>query len=269
VWYNQMGIVPPNEAVPKAAAAAEKALELDNTLAEVHYSLALIKTWGEWNWEEAETAFLRAIELNPNYPNPRIFYSHFLIIMKRPKEAELQMERALELDPLNIMFQALYAADLLYLKRYDDALEMCRNVLRAVPNQWLAVSIFIIASHQNSMYDQSLEMTKTFFQLMGLDEGANLLTRVYKESGYIAALNSLAEMLEELSHAVHLPPYMIADQYALAGNKDKALFWFEKAIDSRDPNMLYYGEMPHYVDLLKDEPRYQELLRKMNLPVEK
>ena len=267
VWYNQMGIVPPSEAVPKAVAAAKKALELDNSLAEVHYALALIRTWGEWNWEEAETAFLRAIELNPNYPDPRIFYSHYLIIMKRPKEAIVQMERALELDPFNVMFQALYAADLMYLRRYDEAIEMCRNVLRTVPNHWLAVSILIIASHQNGMYDLSLETTKTFFQLMGLDEGGTLLTQVYEESGYLAALNSLGEMLEEISRTVHIPPYIIADQYALAGNKDKAMLWLEKAVDSRDPNMLYYGEMPHCADLMKGEPRYQALLRKMNLPV--
>ena len=266
VWYNQMGVVPPNEAVPKAVAAAEKALKLDHSLAEVHYALALIKTWGEWNWEEAETAFLRAIELNPNYPDPRIFYSHYLIIMKRPEEAVLQMERALELDPFNVMFQALYAADLLYLRRYDEAIEMCRQVLRTVPNHWLAVAILIQASHQKGKYDLSIETTKTFFQLMGFDEGVTLLTQVYEESGYGAAMTSLAEMLEEISKTVHIPLYMIADQYALAGNKDKTLLWFEKAIDSRDPNMIYYGEMPHYVDLLGDEPRYQELLRKMNLP---
>ena len=104
--------------------------------------------------------------------------------------------------------------------------------------------------------------------MMGLDEGVTLLTRVYEESGYGAALTSLAVMLEEISNTVHIPLYMIADQYALAGDKDKALAWFEKAIESRDPNMIYYGEMPHFVNLLKDEVRYQELLRKMNLPVE-
>jgi serine/threonine-protein kinase len=267
VWYNQMGVAPPHEAVPEAMAAAEKALELDSSLAEVHYALALIKTWGEWNWEEAEKAFLRAIELNPNYPDPRIFYSHFLIIMKRPKEAIVQMDRALELDPFNVMFQALYAADLLYLRRYDEAIEMCRDVLRTVPNHWLAAAILIQASHQKGMYDLSVETTKSFFQLMGFNEGATLLTHVYEESGYRAAMTSLAEMLEEASKTTHIPPYMIADQYALAGNKDKTLLWFEKAVDSRDPNMIYYGEMPHFFDLLKNEARYQELLRKMNLPV--
>ena len=268
VWYNQMGVVPPNEAVPKAVAAAEKALELDNSLAEVHYALALIKTWGEWNWEEAETAFLRAIEINPNYPDARIFYSHYLIIMKRYEEAIVQMERALELDPFNVMFQALYAADLYYLRRYDETVEMCRHVLRTVPNHWLAVAMLINVSHQKGNYDLTIETTKAFFQLMGLDEGSNLLIRVYEESGYIAAMNSLGEMLEELSQTVPIPPYMIMDQYALAGNKNKALFWFEEAVDSRDPNMIYYGEMPHFVDLLKDEERYRELLRRMNLPVE-
>jgi len=89
VWVgrNQMNLAPRSEAVPLAMAAAEKAVELDNTLAEAHYALALIRTWSEWDWEGAETAFQRAIELNPNFPDVRAYYSHFLAHMGRTDEA--------------------------------------------------------------------------------------------------------------------------------------------------------------------------------------
>jgi len=103
VWGTRalFGIVPPNKAVPLAKAAAEKAVELDNTLAEAHYALAVIRAWGEWDWENAETAFLRAIELNPNYPDVHAYYSLFLSIMGRTEEALPYIERALELDPVS------------------------------------------------------------------------------------------------------------------------------------------------------------------------
>ena len=129
VWLGrqQQGFVPFSEAAPKAKAAATKALELDNTLSDVHHTLAVIKCNVDWDWEGSETEFRRAIELDPKYPNPRAYYSHLLHIMKRPKEAMEQIERALELDPLNALFQAMYAMDLMYARRYDDAIALLRK----------------------------------------------------------------------------------------------------------------------------------------------
>jgi len=131
IWgfRNIMGFSIPEEATTQATAAAQKALELDSNLAEVHYALAIIKTWGEWDWEEAEKAFLRAIELNPNYPDVRVYYSHLLFIKHRPDEAISQVDRALELDPFNALFQSLYGAELMFLHRYDETIEQCRNAL--------------------------------------------------------------------------------------------------------------------------------------------
>jgi Tfp pilus assembly protein PilF len=94
-----------------------KALELDNTIAETHYALALLYAWTDWNWPAAESGFKRAIELNPNFPDARAFYSHYLNTMGRLDEATAQIERALALDPLNPLFQSLYAIDLIFARR--------------------------------------------------------------------------------------------------------------------------------------------------------
>jgi tetratricopeptide (TPR) repeat protein len=265
-FRNQMGFVLPREATPQAKAAAQRALELDNTLAEVHYSLAIIKTWGEWDWEGAEKAFRRAIELNPNYPDVCSSYSHLLIILHRPDEAMVQIERALELDPFNALFQSFYSAVLLFLRRYDDTIEQCQNVLRTVPNHWLALGILQTAFHQKRMYDKSLETFKAQFAAMDFHEGEKALTRGYEEAGYTGAMNSLTEMLAELSRTTYFSPYMIADTHVLAGNNDQVLYWLERGFEVRDPNIPYIGVMPHFVDLLRDDPRFQDLLRKMNLP---
>ncbi|MCK4964569.1 MAG: hypothetical protein KAS54_05770, partial [Dehalococcoidia bacterium] len=265
-FRNQMGFVLPREATPQAKAAAQRALELDNTLAEVHYSLAIVRAWHEWDWEGAEKAFRRAIELNPNYPDVCAYYSHLLIIFHRPDEAMVQIEHALELDPFNALFQSLYGAELLFLRRYDDTIEQCQNALRTVPNHWLALGILQLAFHQKRMYDKSLETLKAYYAAMGFREGEEALTRGYEEAGYTGAMNSLAEMLAELSRATYLSPYQIADTHVIAGNNDQVLYWLERGFEVRDPNIPYIGVMPHFVDLLRDDPRFQDLLRRMNLP---
>jgi serine/threonine protein kinase/Tfp pilus assembly protein PilF len=268
IWgfRNQMGLALPKEAVPQAEAAAEKAFELDSKLAEVHYALAIIKTWGEWDWKEGEKAFLRAIELNPNFPDARVYYSHLLMIMNRPDEALLQMEKIMELDPFNALFQSLYGAELLFLRRYDEAIEQCHNALRTVPNHWLALTVLYTVFHQKRMVEDSMETLRAFYTMLGMGEGMEALKHVYEEAGYSEAMNSLANMLEEISRTAYFLPSMISEAYVFAGNKDQAIYWLQKGFEVHDPNMPYIGVMPHYVDLLGDDPRYLDLLRRMNLP---
>jgi TolB-like protein/Tfp pilus assembly protein PilF len=268
VWRNQMGLALPKEAVPRATAAAQKALDLDGTLSEVHYALALIQTWGEWDWDAGEKSFRRTIELNPNFPDARAYYSHLLIIMNRPGEALLQMEKAVESDPFNALFKSLYGAELLFLRRYDEAIEKCHNALRTVPNHWLALTILYTVFFQKRMPQESLETLKTFYTTMGMGEGMEALGHVYEEAGYKEAMESLAGMLEEISRTSYFLPTMISEAHVFAGNKDQALSWLEKGFEMRDPNMPYMGAMPHYVDLAGDEPRFRELLRRMKLPLE-
>jgi len=268
VWhvYALAGVVPANEAAPKAVAAAERAVELDDTLAEAHYVLAVIRYLVEWDWEKAEASFRKAIELNPNYPDARAYYSNFLFIMHRPDEAIVQIERTMELDPFHSMFQAMYGAAFLFMRRYDEAIEQFQKTLKIVPNHGVATDMLALAFHQKQMYENAFEQIKAYYESNDLKEGIKALTRGYEKGGYQGAMRSAAEMWEELAQVTYVLPWNIAEVYAYAGNKEKTLDWLEKGVEVRDPNMIVIGVIPLFVDLLGDEPRYQELLWKMNLP---
>jgi tetratricopeptide (TPR) repeat protein len=266
VGRQQQGLVPYSEAAPRAKAAALKALELDNTIAEVHHLLAGIRAWVEWDWEDAETEYRRAIELNPNYPDPRAYYSHFLYMMKRPEEAMEQIERALELDPFTALFRAIYAMDLMYARRYDDAIEHLRETLRTAPNDWTALSTLRSAYHQKGMYEEALEIWKRSYVAKGDREAEEALARGYAEAGYSGALSRVAETLIARSRTTFVTPWQIGTLYTRAGKNDEALEWLEKAYEAHDGNMPYLSVDPIF-DGLRDNPRFNELLRKMNLPV--
>jgi len=267
VWAyrQQMGITPRHEAMPLREAALEKALELDNTLAEAHAALAGYRCWGEWDWKGAETAFRRAIELSPNYPDPRAFYSHFLNMMRRPEEAMAQMERALELDPLNSLFQALYGVDLMIVRRYDDAIAQFQKVLSTVPNHGVALNIIWITFHNKGMYEEALAGAKAWYAATGYREVEEALARGYAEGGYRRAMLRAAESLEAASDTTYVLPWEIAELYLLAGKNDRALEWIERSVEARDSNIVYMGVLPEFESLWED-PRFQDLLRRMNLP---
>jgi len=270
VWIgrNQFGSVQPSVAVPKAQEAALKALELDNTLAEVHFVLAALRTWhdGEWNWKAAEKSFLRAIELNPNYPDARVYYSSLLCYLDRPDEALAQAEKALELDPLNSLFMSIYGSVLLSLGRYDEATKQVRNALKTSPNDPVAHSILQEVYHIKGQYEEALAEAKATFSAWGLDPLVEVIEQGYEKDGYAGAMRSAAETLEAFSQEAFISPFFIAFVYAASGDKEKSLEWLEKGYEIKDPNMPYIKGHGIIDNLLHDDPRFQDLLRRMNLP---
>ena len=266
VWtgLKQQGFVSFDEATPKQKAAALKALELDSTLAEVHYMLAGINTWTDWDWLGAEREFRRAIELNPNYPDARIYYSHFLNYMGRPKEAALQADRALELDPLNTLFQGIHAMYLMQARRYDDAVSLLRKILDTAPNDAIALSTLRTAYHMKRMYNEALEIWKASYAAKGDREALDALERGFAEGGYRGALQRVAETLVARSRTTYVTPWQIATLYTRAGKNSEALEWLEKAYQAHDQNMPYISVDPIFDDLRK-EPRFQDILRRMKL----
>ena len=270
VWIgrNQFGSVQPSVAVPKAQEAALKALELDNTLAEVHFVLAALRTWhdGEWNWKAAEKSFLRAIELNPNYPDARVYYSNLLCYLDRPDEALAQAERALELDPLNSLFMSIYGSVLLSLGRYDEATKQVRNALKTSPNDPVAHSILQEVYHIKGQYEEALAEAKATFTAWGLDPFVEVIEQGYEKDGYAGAMRLAAETLVAFSQEAFISPFFIAFVYAASGDKEKSLEWLEKGYEIKDPNMPYIKGNGIIDNLLHDNPRFQDLLRRMNLP---
>jgi len=265
VWGGrvQMGYTAPSEAGPKDKAAALKAVALDDTLAEAHSSLASVNCFYEWDWAGAEVEFKRAIELNPNYPDARATYSHYLTIMKRPEEAMAQIQRALELDPFNAFFQAFYAIDLHIPGRYDEAIAQFHKALRTSPElpfaHWELSCIFFT----KGLYEESLAEVKAYYA--GDREMEEALTQGYAQSGYRGAMRRAADIRAARSRKTYVLPCDVAMLYVWAGEKAQALAWLEKGLEVRDPNMPYVSVDPTY-DTLRNTPRFQDLLRRMNLP---
>ncbi len=266
VWVGrqQQGFVPTSEAAPKAKAAAAKALELDSMLAEVHSTLAGIKTWTDWDWESGEAEYRRAIELNPNLPGSRASLSHLLNILKRPEEAMTQIQRALELDPLNALFRGFYAMDLMYAHRYDDAIAEIRDTLKTSPNDLIALSTLRSAYHMKQMYPEALEAWKASYAARGDQAAEDALAGGSKEGGYPMALQRVAEALVARSRTAYVPAWQIGTLYTRAGKKEEALEWLEKAYQAHDPNMPYISVDPIF-DILRDDPRFEDFLHRMNL----
>jgi len=266
VWgcRQQFGLVLPSEATPKAKAAAQKALELDDTLPEVHYQLAGIRTWTDWDWEEGEQAFKRALELNPNFAEALAYYSNLLCYMDRLDEALAMAERAQQLDPVNSVILSISATPYEYLRRYDDVIEIYQTALQTSPNDIVVLASLWADYYLKGMHEESLESAKAAFTVMGMAEIADVMARGYEESGYRGAMISAAKTMAEFSKQTYISPYFIAETYVFAEDRDNAMEWLERAYDMRNPMMPYVAS-PIF-DLLDDDPRYQDLLRRMNLP---
>jgi tetratricopeptide (TPR) repeat protein len=265
VWCSRgdCGFVAPREAFPKAKAAALKAIELDDSLAEAHISMGMIRA-AEWNWDEATKEYTRAAELSPNSAEAHFFLADLAISRGHPEEWKTHIERALELDPLNFFFQCFYGWQLLYLCRYDEAIAELGKALRTEPNLPAAHLRLWGAFYGKGLHEEALAAAKTFFEALGDKEVVQALQSGDSAAGYSGAMRSAAETLTQRSHSTYVQPTQIARLYAQAGDKDHALEWLEKAYEERLIAMVHLG-----VDLdwspLRGEPRFQDLMRRVNL----
>jgi tetratricopeptide (TPR) repeat protein len=166
---------------------------------------------------------------------------------------------------LNPLFQAFYSADLLFARRYDDAIAQAQNALRTAPNHLVAMDMLFCGYHAKGMYEEHLATMKAYYAAFGLSEVEDALARGYAEAGYPGAMNLAAEALAAASETGSALPTEVAKQYIFAGNNDRALEWLERSFEAHDPNLPYVG-FPVY-DGLRDDPRFKDILRRMNLPM--
>jgi tetratricopeptide (TPR) repeat protein len=265
LFRNQLGYTVPHEAGPKAKAAVLKALELDSTLADAHTMLACVNFLYEWDWAGAEIAWKRAIELNPNHGDS--VYAQFLWVMKRPEEAMAQMERAMQLDPLNEVVQLHHAFLLQSAGRDDEAIAQVRKLLRTSPQHPMLHQMLSVSLLRKAMYEESLAEMKASYSSIGDLEVEEALTQGYAQSGYRGAMRSVADLMAARAHKTYVNSFEVAALYAIAGENDQAFEWLEKSLEERSPHMPY---LDAYIELepLRSDPRFQDLLRKMNLPVD-
>jgi len=268
-FYTLAGIyavLPPKMAFPHAKAAAEKALEMDETLAEAHSDLAYVKMIFDWDWEGAEQGFKRALELNPNYPTAHQDYAYYLAIMGRFDKAISEIERARELDPLSLNL-AQNMGNIFYLiGKPDRAIKEFERVIEMDPTYWLAHIYMSFPYANKGMYDKALTKVQ---EALEISEGSIPsaewgLGMIYAWSDEADKANVVLEKLISMSKQTYIPPSFIARIYEGLGKRDKALDWFDKAYKIQDSWLVWLKFEPMF-DSLRADPRFKAILKKMNL----
>ncbi len=259
------GFLAPEEVMPKAKAAAQKALEIDETLAEPHTSLAWVIHRYDRDYPAAEREFRRAIQLNPNYATARHWYGLFLAGMGRHAEAMAEMERARQLDPLSLIINTNLGWIQYFDRQYDRAIEQYRRTLEMDPTFSSARWKLREAYERKGMYKEAFAELETNMELWGAKELAAEFRRIYKESGYPAVLRRWIHDYEERARQAYVQPYNIAMLYAELEEKDPAFTWLKKACEERSAEVVHVGVEPIF-DSLRSDPRFADLLRCLGLP---
>jgi tetratricopeptide (TPR) repeat protein len=258
--------LPPQEAYPKAGAAARRALNIDERLAEAHVALGAASWYFEWNSREAEREYKRAVELNPDHSMALLWLAYFLGEMGRWEEAIAAARRAQELDPLSIMANNA-AGEVFYLKReYDRAIEEFGKNLELEPNN--AGNHYFLAwpYEQKGMIEEAIAGLE---RAVTLSEGVPIYVASLGHAYALAGRNSEAlqilNQLQEQRTRTPPSPYHIALVYIGLGDKENAFEWLEEAYVERSSYLVFLKEGPRF-DSLRDDPRFQDLLRRVNFP---
>jgi serine/threonine protein kinase/tetratricopeptide (TPR) repeat protein len=253
-----------DEAAAKIRSAAQRAIELDPTLAEPHATQAVLKE-ADWDWAGAETEYRMAIGLNPNDPTSYHWYAILLQNLGRPKEALAEIEKALALDPASPQINANHVSILTDLHRYDEAMTELNRLIAsnsAFPPYYVyRSSVYWRLGNQDAyVADQVMHMTK-----IGRLEEAEAFANGYRKAKLKGACTALIEVLKDRSQREYVAPYEIAVSYGLMGAGDDTFEWLEKAYAERSGRMEYIKVEDAFVPFHSD-PRYIDLLKRMGLP---
>lgn len=268
--YGSMPAYPylsPKEAFPHAKAAAQRALEIDPSLAEAHTFLAYSLAIYDWNWVEAERSFKRAIELDPNNSSAHFRYGQiFLVPTGRLDEAIAEMKRGLEVEPLDVNMGTTLASAYLFAGQNDKALEQARKTYDLEPThplgRWIMCQVYI----EKGMYEEAVSIAE---QWLGSDPTNQFALRdagiAYAKAGRRDKAEEIISKFREIAKMQYIPTCRIASIYVALGDKDKAFAELNKAFEARDWE-LYRLNADLYWTRLHDDPRYKDLLKRLNLP---
>jgi Tfp pilus assembly protein PilF len=257
--------MPTAEAFPKARAAARRAIELDESLAEAHASLAAQEVMFEWDWTGGETEYRRALELNPNYASAHHWYGLLLLTLGRISEALVEIRRARELEPLSPIINANIGYYLYSDRRYEEAVQELRKAIEVDPAfSWTRMTLGRAYTLQRKVPEATAELT------LALDLSKRSLREVAFAAScaaYLGQRERARQLLQELldvSRKRYVAPYLPAFVYASLDEKDRAFEYFEKALQERSISPWLLRDP--LVDGIRPDPRFQSLLQRMGLP---
>ena len=272
--YNTLGgglnYVSPRETIPKAKAAAMKALELDNTVGEAHAALGFAEWFYDWDWPTAEREFKAAIELNPNGAFSHFRYAECLLTRTQFGEAISEIQRAQELDPISTQTMGGLGHAYLVMQRFDESIPHFQKALELYPNAAFIRAQLAWAYAMKGMYPQALAEYDKIAESDKAVAAENQLVPdglgwVYAVAGRRADALKIAKEVEELSSHAYVDFYQVATIYAGLGEKDEAFQLLEKGYEERSAGMLYLAIDPFW-DGMRSDSRYTDLLRRIGLP---
>lgn len=257
----EYGSAPPSELYPKAKAAVTRALEIDDSLAEAHTSLAAIHEY-DWNWGEAEKEYRLAIELNPNYATAHHWYGILLAGMGKFEEGATEIKRGLELDPLSLIINTSLGRAYYYARNHDLAIEQLRRTLEMEPKFAEARFQLGLVYEAKRMYAEAEAEMQKSAELFGDPVMQAWVGRVYAVQGKRAEAERVLAGLLEMSRRQYVPPYLLAIIYTGLGEKDRAFEWLEKTYEERSYYVVWLKADPLY-DPLRSDPRFASLLERI------
>jgi len=265
IWYP--GEPEPRQKMPKAREAAEKALSLDDTLPRAHRAMGIIELCYDWNWVGAEKEFRRALELDPNDPVTHAHYAQELVILGRTDEGLAHARQAVKLDPYSPEDWPLWATYLAH--RYDEALQLAKAKIALNPNYpWNHYDLALVYEQMGKPAESIQEYLK-FEALSGAaPQDVAILRETADKSGFRGFWKRRLEQYRRDARSQYVSNGMVADACARVREKDCAFEWLEKAFQERDDLMINLNLDPVF-DGIRMDPRFQDLARRVGLPVGK
>ncbi len=259
------GFSPSREAFPKAKAAAQKALKIDDTLAEAHVSIAYISIFYDWDWDNAESSLKRALEINPGYAYAHHVYACYLAIIGRFDESIAEMKRAVEIDPLSIRFHTELGNYFGWAGRLDEAIKQLQKTIEMDQNFGLAYGHIGLCYAHKKKYEEAIRATQKAGELMGKSPFfLGYLASIYAKAGKKEKAGEILQELEGISKKIYVQPTLIANSHAELGELDEAFEWTKKAYEEHDVFMVMIKTRREF-EKLRSDPRVMALLKKIGL----
>jgi len=267
--YATAGLLPEAIAIPNQLRYLNKAMELNPKSAQAHYGKALYAVWGDMDWKMGEEEFLKSIELNPNDALARLYYAHLLMILRRSDEAVYQANFGLALDPLRPLVLGLYGVVMTVADDYEAAIAAFEKSKSIAPDFRFAFNI-LPALYKSGDYEGWI---KYWEEKVRWNPDAKVkVVNAFHEKGHLAAVEEMFKMNEEYGDDIgqaRMANSLKAQRSMYLNKPEEAVTYLSKMLDTQEEkiNTTYIGTNLYFYDQLKDNPRYIDLLRKLNLPL--
>jgi DNA-binding SARP family transcriptional activator/TolB-like protein/Flp pilus assembly protein TadD len=255
---------PTREYMRRARAAAQRALAIDDKLAEAHASLAMMSNVYDWNFPAAERGFRRALELDPGYANARLFYGVFLAAQGDLKQAQVQLDKAAEIDPLSPIIALCRGYPASFEGRLEPAIQAAQEALEISPGFPAALEDLMTYFERQGRQEAAMQQALALLHAREQNELAETVQAAYRQSGYQSAVRTWLEAEEKRAAQMYVSPLRIALLAMRVGNMDKAFKWLDAAVEARNAGLVYLTIDPKYARLRSD-PRFPAVCQRVGL----